>query len=415
MSKDTYRILAKDQMMNNNSEITRLNNNDIIIGPSGAGKTWGYVLPNIMQCNESMIVSDPKGVLRRKVSGVLKKQGYRIVDIDFTSCMTSPYGYNPLDYIRYDAERDCYNEQDIMSVAAALVPIECTHEPFWDMAGRMYLESMIGFVLECLPIKEHTLDSVVKMMSQLNNKSRDFLFLELSELKPDSFGAIRYNLYKNMTQASRTHSCIMGMLAEKLSPLAFDGARALFHNMKRIQLEELGKRKTAVFLTISDTDRSMDRLANVFYTQAFHVLCESADRDYKEQKLPVPVRLILDDFASNVYIEDFDKVTSMIRSRGIYTSVILQSLSQLESMYGEARAQTILNNCDNCLYLGGQDVKTARYFSTKANKSVNTILNMPLDDAYLFTRGREPRKVGKYDLRTHERYKEMTENEAIGA
>jgi len=150
-------------------------------------------------------------------------------------------------------------------------------------------------------------------------------------------------------------------------------------------------------------------LVGIFYTQALQVLCNMADMEYKDHRLPVPVRFILDDFATNAYIPDFDNITSVIRSREIYVSVILQSITQLNALYGQEKATTIINNCDNCLYLGGQDVETARYFSIKANKSINTILNMALDEVYLFTRGREGKKVEKYNICEHEKYKELSE------
>ncbi len=160
----------------------------------------------------------------------------------------------------------------------------------------------------------------------------------------------------------------------------------------------MGREKTAVFLTVSDTDRSMDRLADLFVTQAVHTLCRSADRDYGDSRLAVPVRFLLDDFAAGIFIPDFDKIISVIRSREISVSIILQSISQLESMYGHAGAMTIINNCDNCLYLGGQDVETARYISTRADKWIRTILEMPLDEAWLFTRGSRVRQVRKYQM-----------------
>ena len=174
----------------------------------------------------------------------------------------------------------------------------------------------------------------------------------------------------------------------------------MYRKPNRVDFRALGREKTAVFLTISDMDRSMDRLVNLFYTQAFQALCRSADRDYPGHALPVPVSVILDDFATNACIPDFDNIIAVIRSRGICVSIILQSISQLEAIYGQSRAMTIINNCDNLLYLGGQDVETARYISVKANKSADTILNMPLDEAWLFTRGRAPRKVEKYDMTT---------------
>ena len=158
----------------------------------------------------------------------------------------------------------------------------------------------------------------------------------------------------------------------------------------------------------------MDCLAALFYAQALQALCDFADLG-PDNRLKVPVRLILDDFAAaaDSCIPDFDKITSVIRSREISVSVILQSLSQLEASYGHARAMTIINNCDHLLYLGGQDVETARYISTKANKSINTVLNMPLDAAWLFTRGQEPKQVQKYDLSQHPRYHGLSHEREI--
>lgn len=412
MNHTTYRILAKDRRINNNTWVTGLNNNDMIIGPSGAGKTRGYVKPNILQCNESMIITDTKGMLKKEVGAVLKREGYKVINLDFTDCLHC-VGYNPFDFIRYDDVRERYMEQDILTVATCIVPIEDSKDPFWELSARMYLECLISYVLECLPENEHTLESVVILHGEMGSGNFAKLLDELEQINPDSFAVSRYKMFKDTARAEKMYESIRGVLAEKLSIFSFDGTKALFHKLCKINFSDLGKEKTAVFLTISDTDRSMDKLANLFYTQALHTLCNSADRDYPDHRLKVPVRLILDDFAANVCIPDFDKIISIIRSREIYVSIILQSISQLESLYGHAKAMTILNNCDNCLYLGGQDVETAKYMGIKANKSINTILNMPLDNAWLFTRGKEPVMVEKYVLETHERYKKLPEYDGM--
>lgn len=414
MEKTTYRILAKDHLISNDTRKTGLNNNDIIIGPSGSGKTRGYVAPNVLSCNESMIITDTKGSLQEEVAGVLRENGYKIININFTDCFHS-HGYNPLDYIRYDSEREKYNEQDIKTIAACIVSTESRGEPFWELAARMYLESIIAYVMECLPEEEHTLDSVIKLFTEMGTGTFERLFLELNELNPESFATTQYNMYKRTMRAEKMYESIRGILAEKLSIMSFDGAKQLFNNPHKINFADLGREKTAVFLTISDTDRSMDKLANLLYVQALHTLCESADKDYKNHMLNIPVRMILDDFAANVVIPDFDKIISVIRSRQIYVSIILQSISQLEGLYKHAKAMTILNNCDNCLYLGGQDVETARYISIKANKPINTILNMPLENGWLFTRGSLPKEVLKYDLKNHERYKELPEYQSLAS
>ena len=129
--------------------------------------------------------------------------------------------------------------------------------------------------------------------------------------------------------------------------------------------------------------------------------------DMPDSRLPIPVRFILDDFSTNTLIPDFDKIISVIRSREIYVSLIVQSLSQLEGLYGESKAQTIVNNCDTCLYLGGTDVRTANYFAGKLNVQRSTVLNLPLDRMYLFIRGSEPRRIRKYDLDSDSAYKAL--------
>lgn len=408
MSNTNFRILADQKFMDNNTWNTGLNNNDVILGPSGSGKTRSYVKPNIMQCNESLIIADTKGSLLSEVGPVLEHHGYRIINIDLTD-VASSYGYNPFDFIRYDKKRKRYNEQDIMTISACLIPIDSLKEPYWDYAARMYLESLISYVLECLPKKEHTLEYVLKLFNEMPNGNFERLMKELGMQDPESFAFERYKSFSGIKTAERMHESIRGIVSGKINSFSFPGAIKMYRNRKKIDFRQLGKEKTAVFLNISDMDRSMDKMANLFYTQALQVLCQSADKDYEDHRLPVPVRFILDDFAANVYIPDFDKIISVIRSREIYVSIILQSISQLNALYGDDRAKTILNNCDNCLYLGGQDVETAAYIGVKANKTSNTILNMPLGEAYLFTRGKEPQKVTKYDIKKHERYFELPE------
>lgn len=408
MNTTNFRILAKDQWMDNNTWNTGLNNNDLILGPSGSGKTRSYVKPNIMQCNESLVITDTKGSLLSEVGPVLKNHGYRIINIDFTDVAGS-YGYNPFDYIRYDKKTKKYNAQDIITISSCLIPVDSLKDPYWDYAARMYTESMIGYVLECLPKKEHTLEYVLKLFNEMSTGNFDKFFKELEMQDPDSFALSRYKMFRDIKTAEKMHESIRGIIAGKISVLNFDGAIKMYRSKNKIDFRELGREKTAVFLTVSDMDRSMDKLVNLFYTQALQVLCQSADKDYENHRLPVPVRFILDDFAANAYIPDFDKITSVIRSREIYVSIILQSISQLNDLYGHAKSMTIVNNCDNCLYLGGQDVETASYIGTKANKTTNTILNMPLGEAYLFTRGKEPQKVKKYDIRQHEKYFELPE------
>lgn len=408
---DTYRILADGQIVNNNTWQTGLNNNDLIVGPSGAGKTRGYVMPNILQCNESMVITDTKAALYSQFKDLLAQQGYKVICLDLANPVRSEWGYNPMMYVRCDEETGKCSEQDILTLAACLIPRTRANDPYWEISARIYTESLISYVLECLPPDECTLTSVANLLSEIGpDGNYKKLINELSAISPNSFAVNRYNLFKGIAEGVNvTNACIYGNAASHMSVLSFDGTKQLFENEKQIEIEKLGQEKTVVFLTVSDSDDSMYRLASLFYTQALHVLSDLADKS-PGHRLKMPVRFYLDDFASNVVIPNFDKLISVIRSREIYVSVILQSLSQLESLYDHQKAMTIINNCDNCLYLGGTDVETAKYFAIKANKSVNTILNMPLDNAWLFTRGQEAKQVQKYNIKNHRYYDGLPES-----
>ena len=407
--EDSYRILAEGHAVSNDTWETGLNNNDIIIGPSGSGKTRGYVKPNILQCQGSMIVTDTKGALCSDVRPVLEQEGYKVVELNLADCAASPYGYDPLDYIPRGTD-GCFLQRDILTMAAGLIPIENPREPYWEQMARVCLESVSAYVLEALPVGEQSLTSVIRLSGELGRKGKyKALMRELEVIAPDSFALSRYRMFRDVEDADRTAACIVSSLASKLAPFGFDGARRFLSNPRKLNIKRLGRKKTAVFLTISDTDPSLYRLANVFYTQALHTLCGLADQS-PGHRLKVPVRFYLDDFASNVVIPDFDRIISVIRSREISASVIIQSLSQLESLYGKAKAMTILGNCDNMLCLGaGRDPETAAYISRQANRPVSAILNMPTDDAWLLTRGMPAEQVRKYDLRQHSRYRRLPE------
>lgn len=398
-----YRILADGIAVSNDTRKTGRNNNDLIIGPSGTGKSRGYVLPNILQANGSIIVSDSKGMLRRKAEKYLRREGYRVVCLDFKDCSAS-YGYNPFDFIGKNERTGRYHEQDILTVAAALVPVRSRHDPFWDGAARMFLECLTAYTLECLPDVEHNLNSVETLLCEMGTGQFKTLMDELRELAPDSFALRRWDLFRGSINADKMYSSIVGILAERLSALSFDGTKAMFTRKGRIKIKEIGEQKTAVFINISDTDHSLDSLVSLFYTQTLQVLCNEADR-HVTGRLKVPVRLILDDFAANLNIPGFDKIISVIRSREISASIIIQSISQLEDIYGKEKSMTIINNCDTCLYLGGQDVDTAKYIAVKADKSASTILSMPLHQAWLFLRGENPKLTAKYRLESHPRYR----------
>lgn len=420
MTRDTMRILAQDRLISNNTRTTKLNNNDLIIGPTGAGKTRSYVKPNLLQyaleggC--SLIIADTKGSLVEEVGPVMAAHGYKVINLDFINLMNNSVGYNPLDFVSYDPAQKGYSEQEILTISSALVPIETKRDPFWEQSAQIFLSAFIGYALETLPPEEHTLEAVVQLYRNLSqpvcaeskSTAGTILFQALGGKRPDSAAWQNYQMASKIVPSEKTFASIEMFLTNKLASLSLRGAKRLYNLEERINFQTLCREKTAVFLTISDTDRSMDKLVNLFYTQALDQLVKTANTS-PGYRLPLPVRLILDDFAANVTIPDFDKTIAVIRSREISVSLIIQDINQLYSLYGVPRGNTIINNCDSQLYLGGQDVDTAQFISTKANKTKDTILNMPLDDAWLFVRGSVPAQVRKYDLTAHPLYGELPE------
>ena len=231
------RIFARGVTVSSDTWATGLNNNDIIIGPSGAGKTRGYVIPNILQAGESMVITDTKGSLSRRLSGVLEQEGFDVTDLNFADCAASPWGYNPLAHIRQAGGK--YSEQDIITVAACLVPMSSSKEPFWGLAARMLLEGLIAYVLECLPEEEHTLGIVARLLQEMSEKHFDTLFQELEQIAPECFAVSRYKMFRLCAKADKMTASIQGVLATQLSPYLFDGAGALFANARQISFEAL--------------------------------------------------------------------------------------------------------------------------------------------------------------------------------
>lgn len=390
--RNNCRVLGKDQWISNDDIRSGLNNNDLIIGGSGSGKTGGYVIPNIRRGNGNMIITDTKGILCRKLGKELRRQGYDVSVIDFAEPEKSA-GYNPLEYIRIVKRGGVeeYSNKDIVSLSRILVPLGVKHDPFWEDSARTVMSFLIAFTMEALREEDHCMSSVTELFRQLGKEAGRKRFELWCMEHPDSFAAKKYGMFQGVINTDKTWGCITQFLAEALEPYDFKEMKMIFgqecSGRERIHLSDLWEKKKVIFLNISDTDRYADKAANLFYSQTFQVLCAEADRR-NTGRLPRPVRFVLDDFAANVYIENFDKLVSVIRSRNISVSIILQSLTQLQSMYSKEQADTIVTNCDHLLYLGGQDIETARYVGYRSNRTEDNILLMPIGKAYLIERGK---------------------------
>ena len=387
-----YRILANGLEISNDTRTTNLNNNDMIIGSSGSGKTGGYVIPNLQNITGSMVVSDTKSQLSKTFRKELEKKGYDVYILDFVNPMNS-CGYNPLAEIRR-YKNGKYREQDILTLSNIIVPVLSQKDPFWEEAAAGVLAFLIGYCLEALPAKEHNMISVCKLFSSLLLPNGLLPFELWCRDNPDSFSARKINQIISIKGADRTWSCIIEFLNRGLEQFSFDEAKNIFSNKNNFSPVMLGRKKTVLFLNVSDTDSSLDRLVNIFYTQTLQRLCSEAD-EKPEGRLDVPVRIIMDDFAASAKIPDFHKIISVIRSRDISVSLILQSMTQLEAMYTHAEAITIINNCDHLLYLGCQDMETAEFIGCRAFKPADSVLCLPRDKAILIRNGSKAVTVDK--------------------
>ena len=387
-----YRILADGIKVSNDTKVTNLNNNDMIIGSSGSGKTGGYVIPNLQNITGSMVISDTKRQIYKSFKSELENKGYDVYILDFVNPSNS-CGYNPLAEIRR-YKNGKYREQDILTLSNIIMPVLSKQDPFWEQAAGAFLTFLISYCLEALPEKEHNMISVCELFNAVISPNGLLPFEMWTRENPDSYTARKIKHIASIRNADRTWSCIVEFLNCALQPFMFNEAKEIFTNENNFSPVTLGRKKSVLFLNVSDTDSSLDRLVNIFYTQTLNRLCSEADEN-KEGRLKVPVRIIMDDFAASAKIPDFHKIISVIRSRDISVSLVLQSLTQLDSMYSHSEALTIVNNCDHLLYLGCQDMETAEFIGCRVFKTADSVLCLPRNKAILITNGEKAVTVDK--------------------
>lgn len=404
--KFNYAILPNGELFSLDSIKTKRNNNISIMGASGAGKTRSFVIPNILSAVDSYIVADPKGNLYVKYRDYMESYGYEVIHIDLLHPETSDK-YNPLRYVR--------NSDDACKLARMIVNLgygDCSgnRDPFWEKAAELLMKALIGLIMEECGYVENSFEGISELLTKVKFSDEDEFDMEKSELnrifvnhaarhsrfsRENSWAYDQYIKFRTTPQ--RTFGTILITLQTMLAPFASKGLRIMTADRNTIDLRSVGQKKTIVFLGISDTDRSKDLLANIFYSQAMNELCTFADEKCKDNRLPVPVRFILDDFGTNCRISGFENMISNIRSRGISATLILQSEAQLIHGYGDS-SRTILDNCDTLIYMGGNDVGTARIISERGNQPLQKILNMPLCTNWIFRRGEQPKFSRTVDL-----------------
>lgn len=397
MDKDMM-ILGKDKHYSMDCYKTRRNNNVLVVGTSGAGKTRNIVIPNLLQATGSYIVSDPKGNLYREYGKYLEDKGYSVMVLDFT-CPEESVHYNPFNYIR--------NSNDVLKIANMLVKstgvqTKRTTDPFWDDSSELLIQALILYMMEVYSPMGRTLASMYKLIDtfyadEVYSSTKCKLDLMMDRREKEDYQSQAVKQYRKFRAASsRTLKSIIITVNARLGMFDTPEVNRMMSG-DGIDIASIGDKPTALFVIVSDTDRSMDTLANIFFTQAINELCRHADKECVDYHLAVPVRFILDDFATNVKIEEFPRIISSIRSRSISTMLMIQAESQLSNCYG-ADGKTIIGNCDTYVYMGGNDVETARAISERCDTPLKKILNMPVGTEWIFRRGETPAFVENFDL-----------------
>ena len=320
---------------------------------SGSGKSASYSIPNAYQCLGSYVFTDPKGELYDRTAGYLKEQGYDIKVLNLVRPQYSD-GYNPLMHIT--------SELDVDVIANTIVKGQKSEggsaDPYWDDMAELLLKSLIYYLIATRPEEEQNLASCAELVRAANNNKGTNLLTELISQLPYDHPARMY--YKSIEIApEKTYGSILSTLQSKLGK--FDSKEiAEVTSTNTINFEDIGSKKTAVYVISSDTHTAYDFLLTIFFSQMIQQLYDFADNN--GGKLPVQTFFILDEFANIGKVPDFDKKISTSRSRKISFSVILQNLDQLEAVY-EKSYETIIGNCDTHVFLGSNSQKTVEYFS----------------------------------------------------
>ncbi len=346
----------------------RRNLNILALGGSGAGKTRSLALPGIMECNASFVVTDPKGEILAAVGHLLKEKGYTVKAFNLVDFSQSD-GYNPFKYVRDD--------KDVLRLITNLIRNTTPKgsggtDPFWEKAETALLESLMFYLLYEAPEEEQNFSMNMKKLTyddvredkETYVSALDLLFKQLGDNQPMHIAVKQYRIYKQA--AGKTAKSINISLAVRLAAFNMDQICSITDH-DDMGISELGKQKTAIFAVIPDNDTSLSYLVGMLYTQIIQELYYQADHVY-HGRLPIHVRMILDEFANVSLPEEFDKSLATMRSREISATIIVQNLAQLKGLYKEHGWETITGNCDTLLYLGGNEQSTHEYISKLLGK-----------------------------------------------
>lgn len=431
-------LFTKTERMTLDTRQTLRNNNVLVIGGSGSGKTRFYVKPNLMQMHSSYVITDPKGELLKSTGKMFLDNGYKVKVFNLID-MDKSDKYNPFNYIR--------EEKDILKLITNLITNTNSSKnksegDFWEKAETALLMALFGYVFYEAPPEERNIGTVMEMLrlAEVREDDEDFkspldiMFDELKQEKPDHFAVKQYDIFK--MAAGKTAKSILVSLGVRMSPFYIKSLQELVSD-DTIELDMIGSEKTALFVIIPDSDKTFNFIAAIMYQQLFDTLFYKADFEYNG-RLPFHVRFMLDEFPNIGQIPNFEVYVATMRSREVSVNVIVQNIAQLKGLYKD-NWETITGNCDTLLFLGGKEQSTLEYISkmigktTIDNRNINEtkgqsgsysinyqILGRDLitpdevgrlknTECILSIRGEKPFKSTKFDIEKHPRYKLLSD------
>ncbi len=425
-------LLTKNFAMGLDGHRHKRNLNVLLIGGSGAGKTRGYVVPNVLQCNTSLIITDPKAEVLRKTGGFLKQQGYDVKVFDLINPDTS-FCYNPLAYL--------HSDKDVLQLISNLIknttpPNSTNSDPFWEKSETALLQALVLYLYHEAPPEEQNFSTVLEMLAAAEVKENeedyesplDILFSRLAMREPEHIAVKQYAIYRQ--SAGKTAKSILVSVGVRLAAFNIPQIARLTIT-DELNLHEFGEKKTALFCLVPDSDSSMNYLVGMIYSQLIQTLYLEADRKHKG-RLRVPVHCLMDEYANLALPkEQFLSALATMRSRNIFCSIILQNLAQIKAIYKDSAWESLVGLCDSFVYLGGNEKETHKYVSellgketivvknhshskgrsgscsTSVQKNARELLTpdevrlLPNESAILFVRGERPMKDGKINLLSH--------------
>ena len=405
-------ILGQDYIVSTDSQKTQLNNNVFICGGSGSGKTMSILEPRLLQTKESsLIVTLSKKRMAKKYAPYFLVNGYKVLSLNFADPEQSNVSFDPLAYVK--------TMLDANYLAKSIVGLNpkkehnTTADPYWDDAATSLLLAEIGYVMVKKP--DATFADVIKLHNsmKIRNSASDGVirttldghFDVLEDTHPDHYAVTAWKSFKQLP--IKTASCVYSALNVVVSDVFTPPILDSMSSCPNVDFRDVADKKTVLFITTSAVNPSLNCYVNFFYAQAIKQLFEYAE-GLPSGALPIPVHMLCDDFACGAPIKDFPEYISIFREKGISATILVQSESQLVSMYGEHKATTIIDNCDTYVYMGGMDLRTARNISARLNVPLEDVLYMPIGDIAIIRRGTKPRITQRYNIMEDTLYRKVT-------